>query len=83
MAIKIKKLKNKKAIKFILYSIYCSKYENKNNLSKSPEGINFYEWLRNIELISQKEFDRIRDEIYYEEEYGDFSDKNKQESKIL
>jgi hypothetical protein len=66
MAIKFNKFKKKEAIKFLLREQYYSEWEVIDGLNQHPEGINFYEWLYKKGIISQKENQRIQDELYLE-----------------
>ena len=57
--VKIKLVDNNIAVEFILQRLYFSEFQIIDGLNQHPNGINFYKWLLNNDLILKEEYDRI------------------------
>lgn len=64
--VKIKLVDNNIAVEFILQRLYFSEFQIIDGLNQHPNGINFYKWLLNNDLILKEEYDRITDKIQSE-----------------
>lgn len=56
-------LDNTEAIKLILNKIYMSEWEVIDRLPQHPRGLNFFDWLFENKMISQTQYNSIKDKI--------------------
>ena len=61
-------INNTKAIEFLIREKYMSEWKDIGGLNQHPEGLNFYDWMYQRELISKADYDRINEFLRKEAE---------------